>query len=214
MKFLLTITLSLFIFSSCNDPSSSLSTENETDKFILNEEFFDNSLGWVEENTSSHNVDISDGKYFIASLDTSDATFRSSAGSLDKSYLLGLPYSYEITSEMEFKSTDLKYAYFGIHMYSSSIQYIFSLYNDKELIIEEIDYNLDTTVVLVDEFFSGNIDEPIKFKIDIEGNDFQFYLNNEKMGVGLLKCQSWQDLRLYTSKQSKITVNNLKIKEK
>ena len=52
------------------------------------------------------------------------------------------------------------------------------------------------------------------YKLEVEGNDFQFYLNDQKMGGGNYKCQSWNDLRLYTSKQSKISIKNLKIKEK
>jgi hypothetical protein len=58
------------------------------------------------------------------------------------------------------------------------------------------------------------MDESITFKLEVEGNDFQFYLNDQKMGGGNYKCQSWNDLRLYTSKQSKISIKNLKIKEK
>jgi hypothetical protein len=214
MKFVLTISLISILFSSCSEPNEEILQEEKPEEYILDEEFNNNSLGWVEEKTTFHNVDIAKGEYFIASLDSSEKTLRSSSGSLDKSYLLGLPYSYEITSEMEFLGTDLEFAYFGFHLYSATVDYIFCLYNDKELIIREHDYNLDTSTTIVQGNYDGIMDESITFKLEVEGNDFQFYLNDQKMGGGNYKCQSWNDLRLYTSKQSKISIKNLKIKEK
>jgi hypothetical protein len=185
------------------------------ENYILNEEFEINELGWVEEQNDFHFLEINNGEYYIHSIDTNSA--RSSTGSKADLYLYGLPKEYEIKTS--FKTTEIRNenTHFGIILYSSTMEYLFIIYPNGDLIVSEYDYNNEThTNILGKNIKSSLLTEPIELLINVNDMEFTMYVNDLKIGNGKFKTKtsSWNDLRLFTSSKSAILIDYLKIYKK
>lgn len=192
--------VSLICLSSCSN------------KQILNEQFDDNKLGWVEERTNYHRTDIRYGKYLIQSIDSSKS--RSSTGSKSDSYLVNLPEKYEITTSFEFNETNGNLCNAGIILVSPTLEYQFGVYSDGSVGVTEYDCNSDSTITLVWQTADLNREQPVDLAIEIKGMHFDLAVNNRILAEGNFRTEtsSWRDLRLYTSTQSTTIFDYLKIK--
>lgn len=100
---------------------------SKTNKLILDEPFNDNEIGWIEESTSSHILDIVDGYYRISSRDSMSS--RTSRGRLLSNYLVNLPSEYSIESSIKLTESENEDTHFGIILLSPSLEYCISIYS-------------------------------------------------------------------------------------
>jgi hypothetical protein len=191
------------LFHSCSD--------NMNDEFILNEDFSSNKHGWTEEHTDFHHVELFNGYYQIHSIDTSKYTGRTSAGSVDNSYLWSLPLEYKIESNFYNFTSELEVAHRGLILIGPSTDYTFSFYNTGRVEVIEGDYNLENEKTIL----AGTYENPEKefsYRLVISGFDFELSINEQIIGKGKFKAKSWEMLRFYVSKESYVQVDYLKIK--
>ncbi len=201
----------IVIFTSFLAISSCESVEGNN--LILDENFDNNTLGWIEENTSSHYTDISDGYYRILSRDSN--TTRTSCGSLMRSYLINLPQKYTIESSIKLINAEDDNTHFGIILQGASLEYAISIYPTGWTLFTEYDYNLDSIYTLSSKYVEPNYNSVLDVKFEINQNSYRLNINDIEIGRGELKMEPryWYDLRLYASKNSAIAVNNLNIKK-
>ena len=183
------------------------------DGFILNEDFDKNTRGWIEEMSDYHNLYLDSGFYFIESRDTSSNTFRTSAGSLDKSFLFALPDKFEIQSNIKLVSHDLSDAFYGLLFNGATYDYSFNFYKSGIVEVLEYDYNSKVQYILFTDTSDYKFDDEIDIKISIDSSSFKLFIEDYEVGHSKFSVKGWQDLRLFTSKQSKIAVDYLTIKE-
>ena len=181
--------------------------------YILDENFDTNKLGWIEESTNYHKVELKDGFYYIHSIDTSKG--QSSVGPQNISFLWGMPKAYEITSSFQSIDRDML-PHFGIILGSATLEYKFLFLHDNDGQVKEWDYNRDSEIPL----FSKNLDKKIDlektqiiFKIKVADSHFEFYINDELIGNGHFNARSWGDIRLFTSSGSSVKIDYLRIQE-
>lgn len=191
-----------------------ISSCNEQNQFILNETFDDNSLGWVEETTNYHDVKIDSGFCFLASLDTASTTYYSSIGSLDKSYLYSLPNSFKISTKIKLLENDLDDAHYGVFLYGASLKYSFTVYKSGKVEVTEYDYNSEIERNLITADSQFEIENEVVLNIEIENKNLYFSIDDYEFGETEVKVLGWQELRLFTSKQSKISIDYLTISPK
>ena len=179
---------------------------------ILNENFDSNKIGWVEEFTDAHDIEIKKGFLYINSHDTSAS--QTSNGPLEKSFLLNFPSGYEITSSISL----LKHrrdAHFGIILGSGSLEYKFSVSDSGTAAVDEWDGNRRTEIRLFTHSLS-EMDTSMKrvvFSIDVHFRNFEFYINEKLMGEDILKTKGWRDIRLFTTTKSSVAIDYLRIKK-
>ena len=202
MKNLQKITILIVLF---------LSSCKEQNQFILNENFDSNSLGWVEETTGYHDVKIDSGFCFLASLDTASTTYYSSIGSLDKSYLYSLPNSFKISTKIKLLENNLEDAYFGVFLYGASLKYSFLVYKSGKVDVTEYDYNSEIERNLITGDSQFEIKNEVVLNIEMENKKLYFSIDDYEFGETEVKVHGWQEIRLFTSKQSKISIDYLKI---
>ncbi|MDP3928493.1 MAG: hypothetical protein Q8R57_05685 [Bacteroidota bacterium] len=185
---------------------------NKEDNYILYEEFETNEIGWIEEQTDFHFLEIKNGEYYIHSKDTSSA--RSSSGSKADWYLYGLPKQYEIKTSIKTSDISKEKTHFGLILYSPTIEYLFIIYTNGDLIVSEYDYNSEKYKNLLAKNLEISLSDPIELSIIINDMEFIMKINDKKIGNGTFKTKtsSWNDLRLFTSSESAILVDYLKIK--
>jgi hypothetical protein len=184
----------------------SCSSDNQ---FILNQTFDKNDIGWVEESTDFHDLEIKGGKYHIHCKDT--ATLQSSTGPLDVSFLTGLPKKYEISSSINFIDGQ-KENEIGIILVSASLKYRFSIYKDGQIKVLSYDYNEEKETVLCSEKYGDSVydkDNTVKLKISVDGKSFKYNINEKLICEGELKTLQWFDLRLFASSTSQVEFDNL-----
>lgn len=182
-------------------------------KSILDETFDKNTRGWIEETSEYHSLYIDSGKYYIESRDTSSATARTSSGSLDKSYLFTLPDKYEIEVKFRLMNHDLNDAYYGLILDGASSEYSFNFYESGIVEVLEYNYNSKIAYMLFADTSDYKFENEIHVKISVDSTDFRLFVEDYEIGYSEFRVKSWQDLRLFTSKQSKIAVDYLTIKE-
>lgn len=183
-------------------------------EFILDEPFDTNKLGWVEEQTDYHFLEISHGGYFIHSIDT--ASHRSSSGSISGSYLYDLPKKYNISTSIKLVEKKRDNTNFGILLSTATLEYTYSFYTKGEVVVSEYNYNADSTVNLISEKLDLIKSDEVDFVIKINDMEFELFVNDVNVGEGKFrtKTSAWYDLRLYTSAESSIVVDYLRIKSK
>ena len=183
-------------------------------EYILDEPFDTNKLGWVEEQTDYHFLEISHGGYFIHSIDT--ASDRSSSGSISRSYLYDLPKKYEIATSLKLVEKKRDETNFGILLSTATLEYTYSFYTKGEVVVSEYNYNADSTVNLISEKIDLLRSDKADIVIKINEMDFKLFVNDVNIGEGKFrtKTSAWYDLRLYTSAESSIVVDYLRIKSK
>lgn len=186
---------------------------SKDDKSILNETFDENIRGWIEESSEYHSLYIDSGNYYIESKDTSTSTYRTSSGSLDKSYLLALPDNYEIEAKFLLKNNDLNDAFYGLLLNGAMYEYSFNFYKSGIVEVLEYNYNSEIEYILISDTSDYEIENDIKVRISIDSTDFRLFVEDYEIGLSEFSVKSWQDLRLFTSKQSKIAVDYITIKE-
>lgn len=187
---------------------------SQRDKPILNETFDKNTRGWIEETSDYHSLYIDSGYYYIESRDTSSKTFRTSSGSLDKSYLFALPDKFEIESKFRLMNHDLNDAYYGFLLNGASYGYSFNFYESGIVEVLEYNYNSKIEHVLFADTSDYKFDTDILVKISVDSTAFKLFVEDYEIGQSEFSVKGWQDLRLFTSKQSKIAVDYITIKGK
>ena len=181
-------------------------------KSILNETFDSNTRGWVEEISEHHDLYIENGKYYIESKDTSSLTFRTSTGSLDRSYLFGLPNKYEIETKLQLKNNELDDVHYGLILKGAAYEYSFNLYKSGIIKVLQYDYNSEMESTLLSDTSAHKIENEIKLKIIVDGTDFILFVDDYEIGRSKFNVKCWQGLRVFTSKQSQIVVDYITIK--
>lgn len=190
---------------------SILGSCNYHDDLLLNETFNENNLGWIEESTDFHNLEIDSGFYFIKSIDTSASTGLSSTGVLDKSFLFGLPDKYEITTSINLIDYEYEDVNYGIFLYGASLKYSFKIYKSGKAEVLKYDYNLEKEETLISRNSKLTLQDLVSIKILIDTNKFRFFIENYEIGAAEFRVKSLQELRLYTSNQSSIAVDYIRI---
>jgi hypothetical protein len=191
----------------------SLYSCNKKNNFILNENFDSNKLAWVEESSSFHCVKIDSGYYYISNCDTSTLTEFTSTTSLDKSYLYNLPKSFEICTKIKLMYYKHKATCFGILLNGASLQYAFNINKLGAIQVREYDYNSNKDELLLSRDSEYEIDHEVICKILINDGKFTLYMDDYKIGESRFNVNALQELRLFTSKESKIAVDYLTIKK-
>ncbi len=174
-----------------------ISCSQNSSEYLLNEEFNQNQLGWVEEWTEAHHTEISEGKLILKSLDT--AANYSSNGPRDQSIMWSLPTSWQFSTSMEVIDGGLE-AGFGFILYSASLNYEFSLNRKGEVYISEYDYNAQAERPIVEQAIDGlsfDYNTPVTLRLTVNGSSFKFYVNEKKVGEGSFRAKSWETLRLF-----------------
>lgn len=186
---------------------------NNESKFILNENFDENKLGWPEEETSSHHLYIKNGNYYLKSIDT--ARYRSSVYSLEDQYMRNLPDEYVIKTSIDLinrSRKDRDITNFGLLLNSSSLEYEFSIYWHGLVKVTEYNNNTDSTITIFENQLT-KMQSTILIDLKINKTRFELFINGKSIGSGKLKTQSqfWQNIRLYTTTGSTIVIDYLKI---
>lgn len=178
----------------------------------LNEKFNNNKIRWVEESTPSHNTYIKTGKLFIESKKVKAE--RSSIGSESTYYLNKLPNKYSIKTSFKYlKGDSLKQAA-GILLESSTLVYEFQFRASGTIEITEYDYNEKEY-----SYYNTNHFTPIHqgfntIEILVDNYDFQVIANGVNVSGGKFKSRKcWEDIRLFSSKQSACAFDYLQIKK-
>ena len=195
--------IAFFLCQSCNNKNT----------IILDENFDENTLGWPEENTSSHNLSIRDGKYSIKAIDTS--IYQTSSNSLENSYLRNLPDKYVISTSlllMDRKGGDSDETNFGLILNSSTLEYRFSIRWDGFIEVTEFDDNKEWGKIIFEKQLE-NLKSLTLLDLKINGVNFNFFIDGKSVGEGIFKTNPkfWKHLRLYTTTGSAILVDYLKI---
>lgn len=190
----------------------SLYSCKKNDKFILNENFDSNKLAWIEESNLFHCLKIDSGYYYITNCDTGTSTDFSSTTSLDKSYLYNLPKSFEICTKIKLIYHKHKNASFGIILNGASLQYAFSIHRVGGIIVYEYDNNSNKENLLLSRDSEYEIDDEVICKILINDGKSTLYIDDYNIGESKFSVNALQELRLFTSKESKIAVDYLTIK--
>jgi hypothetical protein len=185
---------------------------NVENKYILKEDFNYNKHGWIEESTEFHQVKIESGYYYLSSIDTSGSTY-SSTGSLDKSYLIGLPNVYELNTKIKLidnKHDDVNY---GVFLYGASVKYSFIIHNTGKIEVLEYDYNSEKERVLLAANSELAIEDDVTCSILINNYLFKLFIDDYEIGVSEFRVKGWQELRLFTSRESTIAIDYINIRE-
>ncbi len=179
---------------------------------ILNENFDNNTMGWIEESSDFHSLKIDSGFYYIHSKDTTDKTYRTSTASLQNSYLIALPEEYEIETRVKLIESNLEDVSYGIILRGATLEYSIDLHMSGKVEVVEYDYNSGLERKLISSSSNYSMDEnAISIKLAINKESFILLVNNYVIGNSEFNVKSWQDLRIFTSKQSKIAVDFLRI---
>ena len=186
-------------------------TSSEKKISILDENFNENTKGWIQERANYHDLEIKDGHYFIESKDSTDG--RTSSNCLDRSFLNNLPEEYSVFTDIDFISTKNDSASCGLLFEGQTIEYEFRIYNTGEIEIEE--YNLKTEERLYyNKIKKITIDKPlkhVKIQINIKGWDFEIIANNEKCGSGTLNSKTWYRIVPFAGTLTEIKIDYLRI---
>lgn len=208
--------INLFLYMSGANKME-MGTESSSSDFnfsgmILEEEFNDNKLGWTEESTDFHVFDITEGKYFISSIDTGSS--RSSTNCIYEKFLYDLPQQYEISSSLTLLDHQFTKAHYGIRLVAASVEYAFEIYANGKVQVREYDTNKDSYEKLISQEIELPEGQPVEISIRIRESEFEFLVNGQSVGAGKFRTEtsSWRDLRLYTSTSSSMVVDYLRIK--
>lgn len=197
----------LLQLSACN--------QKEDSKYIFDENFEANLIGWPEESTSSHETEIRDGYYFINSKSDDTTKFQSSVSPSRTSFLFNLPKHYEITTFIHRLDGNESTEY-GITLTSPSLSYRFALTDSGTISVSEYDYNTELENTIIDgRFYRSNQigSAGVKFTIRMAERNLRLYLNDKFIGEAKVKAKQWDDIRIFTSTHSAIKVDYLRIQK-
>lgn len=201
--------LSLIAMNSCVIP---FSPNGNNDSYVLKENFVENNIGWIEEKTDFHELEIKNGYYFIHSKDTSFA--QTSTSPLDKSFLCGLK-NFEIETSFQLVKKSSKETQFGVFLVSGALEHDFTLDLNGEVFVKEFNYgNGKESTFLHKEISDFNFNSKHQLKILINEYNFSFYIDDLFIGKGILNACSWQDMRLRISSGTDLMVNSFTILRK
>jgi hypothetical protein len=169
-------------------------------------------MGWIEESSNSHSLKIASGFYYIHSKDTTDNINRTSTSSLENSYLIALPEEYEIETKIKLIESNLEDVSYGIILCGATLEYSINLQMSGKIEVLEYDHNSGLERKIISSRSNFYMAEnAISIKLAINKDKFILLVNNYVIGSSKFNVKSWQDLRLFTSKQSKIAVDFLRI---
>lgn len=211
MVILLFINLFLYMAGSKMDSGGS-DNEISFSGAILEEEFDNNRLGWMEESTDFHLMDVNEGKYLINSIDTGSS--RSSANCMHDKFLYDLPLQYEISTSMTLLDQKRRKTHYGLILASPSLEYTFEVHANGKVQVREYDNNRESYETLVSEEMELPEGMPVEMSVRINDTNFEFLVNNQPVGAGQFRSQTaaWRGLRLYTSGESSTAFDYLRIK--
>jgi hypothetical protein len=172
-------------------------TSITTSEYILNEEFNENKLGWVEEWSNSHHTEITEGKLVLKSIDTA-ANF-SSNGPRNNSFMWTLSPYWQFSTCIEIIDGGTE-AEFGFILYSASINYKFAINRMGRVKISEYDYNKQTEKLIINNILKDtNLDynTPVNLTLEVKGTLFNFYIEDKMVGEGSFSAKSWETIRLF-----------------
>lgn len=199
----------LFLFTIL---SVTISCMNQNEIFILNENFDNNTRGWVQEDTEFHKLEIKDGFYYIKSIDST--LDRTSTRSLDKSFLFNLPESYQVSSSIEILKSNLDNPFCGLILESPSFEYEVRVYENGKVTMEEYNYFSDKLTSypnIKNVEIEGDL-KKIELQLKIDGWFFELTVNNQLLGKGKLLSKSWERIGPLAGKSTEIKIDNLNIK--
>lgn len=189
-----------------------VSCSNNND-YIFNETFDQNNIGWIEENTDYHEIEIKNGKYHIHCKDTSSN--QTSVSPMKVAFLLNLPKTYEINTTVKFvdgqKTNEL-----GLILVSASMHYRFGLFSSGKTEVVKYDYNNDKETTICSttkEDLRFKRGDNITIKIIISDRSFRYSINDNLVCKGTFQTKQWSDLRLFTSSTTIIEFDNLIFKK-
>lgn len=184
-------------------------------KDILNENFDANEIGWPEESTSSHKIEIQNGNYFVHSVTDDTTKVQTSVSPQRVWFLLKMPKHYEITTHIK-RIGNTPTGEFGLMLLSSTLTYRFALTDSGKAYVTEYDYNTEVE----DSLISGNYysskeirSSGVRFRITVHERNIKFFLNDRFIGTTAIKTSQWEDIRLFTSSTSEIAIDYLRISE-
>ncbi len=156
-----------------------------------------------------------EGYRYYRMLSRDSSARRSSSGSLTGSYLVNLPKEYSIESSIKLIESKDEKGHFGIILLGASIEYTISIYSSGWILFTEYDYNLDSIYTMNSKYIEPNDNSISDIKLDIDQSSYELEINNVKVGEGEFKMEPryWRDLRFYTSTESAIAIDYLKIKK-
>lgn len=189
--------------------------ERKDSQYSLNENFDSNEIGWIEESTSSHSIEIRNGTYYVHSKSLDTNKLQTSVSPQKINFLLDLPRHYEITTSIKPKqeNPDMEY---GIMLNSASLTYRFALGKSGNILVTEYDYNTEAEDTLIQGDFQKikELQRPdVKFSININDKDLRLLLNEISIGTCKIRTRQWQDIRLFTTVNSEIAVDYLRVKK-
>lgn len=214
MKYLLLSVFIILLLHSCILPintgnSAKKSLEN---KYALKEDFVQNKIGWIEEKSDQHELEIKNGYYFIHSIDTS--FLYTSTSPLDKSFLYGLR-NFELETAIQLVKKSPKSTQFGVFFVSGILQYDFMLDFDGHAKVTEYNHGNQCEKTIIDKEIIGFSHQSINsFKIEIIDSKFSFSIDNKIIGNGEINSRSWQEMRMYVSSGTDIMMNSFNIQKK
>jgi len=205
MKYLLAFLLLIMIVA-CSSPK-------ENQSYIVNVDFNENILGWVEENTSSHHTELLDGKLLLKSIDT--AALFSSNGPRDESFFWSLPDNWRFETSIEVIDGGQE-AGFGFILYSASLQYQFKVSRNGNVTVSEYDYNTQKERLLFDTKIDGlaiDYNQPTAIDLNVNENKFELFVNGNSIIEEQFKAKSWETLRIFAqAKGTGIKVDYYRLK--
>lgn len=203
---LIYVSILFFIITSCKSTDS---------KYILNENFDSNELGWPEEETSSHIIEIQDGEYFVHSVTQDSTKLQTSVSPQRVWFLLKMPEYYQVSAHIR-RMARVKPGEYGLMLYSATLTYRFALTDLGQVYVTEYDHNTEVEdSLMTGEYYSSNEIKRsgVEFRVLVNKKNIEFYLNDKYIGMAAIKTKQWDDIRLFTSSQSKIAIDHLRITE-
>jgi hypothetical protein len=189
--------------------------DKKVSQYTLNENFDSNEIGWIEESTSSHYTEIRNGAYYVYSKSEDTSKTQTSVSPFRVLFLLNLPGKYEITSSIKRIRENPEMEY-GIELISASLSYRFALEKSGRILVTEYDYNTEAedTLIQGDYLKIKELQRPdVTFNINVNDRDLRLLLNDISIGTCKIKTRQWQDIRLFTSTNSEIAVDYLRVKK-
>jgi hypothetical protein len=179
--------------------------------YLIEENFDDNKLQWVEENTIFHTVEVADGKYIIHAKDTSK---RTSCSPFNSTYLFNLKDSFQIKTNIKLIEASPNYpSKFGIILVCATMDYLFYVGSNNKVKVLESEYGLPRdTVILEKDIDNLNLDNPIDIEVLIESYSASIKVDNKDFGSVPLKSKSIEGIRIFATSETKIEVDYFKVK--
>ncbi|WP_020527085.1 hypothetical protein [Flexithrix dorotheae] len=181
------------------------------DKNVLIDENFDNNeLRWIEEETQYHSLELKNGKYHIHAKDTIRQT---SSAPYNRTYLYNLKENFSVTFKIDLLGRDIdSHSRAGIMLTCASMDYRIYITNKSEIVVSEELYADRKEIILLSKFTDNDItNSPQEIKVFISGYKGNIIYNKREIGEFELKSKALDGIRIFTSPRTSIDVYNIKV---